>query len=179
MSKRADAAWHLSKDYQPKTTFIDPRLPIVKHTAWVQDIRQGKTFNKTPEPDNYNFAVFAARPHEIPDIVYQCWYRDRLRGGWFSMCVLQNTQETHIAHTWLQNNPWYAYWTYIAAPAIRQPMSIIQQQTYKKNTKPEPTPDERLYQMGFYQGLLDKGLDEISMQRIVGTPRELNYEPDL
>ncbi len=179
MTRRADTAWHLSKDFRPKTTFIDPRLPIVKHTAWVQDIHQGKTFNKTPEPDNYNFAIFAAGPHEIPDIVYQCWYRDRMRGGWFSLCVLRSPEETHIAHTWLQNNPWYAYWVYTSAPAIRQSMSMIAQQTYKKNTKLEPTTDERLYQLGFYEGLLAKGLDEINLQRMVGTPRELNYEPDL
>lgn len=173
-------AWHFKKSYEPSTVFIDPRLPVVKHISWISNTHEGRTFNKTPEPDNYNFAIFAARPHEIQGIDYQCWYRDRLRGGWFSLSVLRNPEETHLAHTWLQTNDWYAYWVYTYAPKIRPVMSSIDRQTYRKNTKLEPVLDEILFQQGFYDTLVKRGLDEMSLQRLTGTPRsELNYEPDL
>ncbi len=180
MTKRADLAWHLKKGYEPATVLIDPRLPIVKHMGWISSTHEGKTFNKTPEPDNYNFAVFATGPHEIEGIDLQCWYRDRLRGGWFSLSILQTPEETHLAHTWLQTNDWLAYWLYSYAAKIRQPMSLIDRQTYRKNSKPEPCLDELLFHQGFYQGLVVKGMDEMRLQRLAGMPRDyINYEPDL
>jgi hypothetical protein len=179
MTKRVDMAWHLKKGYEPTSIFIDPRLPVVKHIGWSMNVYHGKTFNRTPEPDNYNFAIFAKRAYDIEGIRFQTWYRDRMRGGWFSLSVLRTPEETQLAHNWLQANDWYGYWLYEAAPAIRPTMTSIEQQTLKKNTKPEPCLDELLFNQGFYDKLLIAGLDEISLQRMVGTPREINYEPDL
>lgn len=185
MSKHQKNAWKFSEGYEPNTQFIDPRLAVVKHTGWQAQTKNGKTSNSLPEPDNYNFAIFTAQPHDILDVKYQCWYRDRKRGGWFNLYVIQNVEQANAIHKWLQNNTWMAYWEWAVSPKIRTKMPKIESDNKRmfRRVKTEYTFDEVLYVQGYYDKLLEKGADEIFLQQYTGTVIGLDVvnqqEPEL
>jgi len=178
-------AWTFASGYEPKYQFIDPRLAVVKHMAWTVHMKYGKTMNSLPEPDNYNFVTFTDKPQDIPDIKYQCWYRDKMRGGWFNLYILQNVEQANAIHRWLQNNAWMAYWDWPQSPAIRTKMPQIENDNKRmfRKIKSEYTFDEMLYVQGYYDKLLDRGVNEIFLQQYTGSVIGLdvaNYEePEL
>ena len=185
MSKHIKNAWIFAEGYEPIYQFIDPRLAVVKHTGWTASVKGGKTMHSLPEPDNYNFVIFAEKPHDILDIDYQCWYRDRRRGGWFNMYVIQTVSEANAIHRWLQNNTWIAYWDWPQSPKLRTKMPKIESDNKRmfRKIKTEYTFDEVLYVQGYYDKLIEKGLNEVVLQQYTGSVIGLdiaNYEePEL
>lgn len=185
MPKHQKNAWKFTEGYEPKHQFIDPRLAVVKHTEWTAQAKDGKTMHSLPEPDNYNFAIFTLLPHDIHDVKYQCWYRDKRRGGWFNLYVIQTVEEANAIHRWLQNNTWLAYWDWSISPKLRTKMPRIENDNRRmfRKIKSEYTFDELLYVQGYYDKLVERGVSEIFLQQYTGTVIGLDVvnheEPEL
>jgi len=181
MGRTSKSKWRLAENFEPNMPFVDPRLAIVKQTGWVVHMKYGKTMHSLPEPDNYNFAIFTLNPHDIKEVKYQCWYRDRIRGGWFNLYVIQCVEEANAIHKWLQNNSWLAYWEWDQSPKLRTKMPKIENDNKRmyRAVKNEFTFDELLYNQGYYDKLLEKGVDEIFLQKYTGTCQPLQIEQQI
>ena len=65
---------------QPKTEgpvkITDPRIAVSSHIGW-RRVMKGLTEFSTPEPDNYNHAVFTEKPIACPlaFVENQIWYK--------------------------------------------------------------------------------------------------------
>lgn len=102
--------WRCNAGYGGKKfefTF-DPRAIISKHIAW--DGYKGSSDTTSwsiPEPDNYNFAILAAKPIEYPGVNDQCWFK--WEEFWLS-CYYDHSLEyiDFIRYTFTQD--FIAYW---------------------------------------------------------------------
>lgn len=102
---------------QPKKPFNDPRLAIAKHIGWIRPLAS-VTDQGTPEPDNYNRAVFTDQPVECKFIQDQVIYYDSVRRGWFNVALVEPEQLAEYS-AWTDRLNWRAKWQHDAATPIR------------------------------------------------------------
>ena len=141
-------------------TLIDPRLAISKQMAWANPNNPVTPYNGI-EPDNYNYAIFDLRPHDLDFVELQCWHkidttiRRKPVKGWFSVFYTDNKQAFNEAIIKIQPQ---AYWHHTKPHPIRNRKTLLQREV--RLNGPSLTTEERLWQMGYFNFSKNKNLDK-------------------
>ena len=172
--------WQFNK---PCPALLDPRIQIVQHTAWQQSNKKVSLFGI--EPDNYNFAIFDDKPHDIKFIKDQCWYkidkifrRNRIQ-GWMSLYVILDRDTTIKFNQEIIKLQPTAVWKFDKAQPIRPKRQLMHREnSYRNRSETNFSTEERLWQLGYYENLKNKYLnDEEYFLKVVGQPREAVLNP--
>jgi hypothetical protein len=84
--------WVYAESYKGDKELPDSRIIIAQHIGWANGWGNDKTVWQTPEPDNYNLAVFGKLPLDCPFVENQVFFYNKKFLGWFSMCCEQDKQ---------------------------------------------------------------------------------------
>lgn len=163
----------------------DPRLIITKHLDWTATTSRDTTWTGA-EPDNYNFAIYDHRPHDLIFIQHQCfYYMDKtLMGktfkGWLSIYVAEERLQTVLFNREILKIQPQAFWRYAHAKPLRPKRPLLNRENNYSN-RTNFTTEERLWQQGYYESFKSKYLDDEKLLKVVGTPRGcvLNYQPEV
>jgi hypothetical protein len=160
-------------------TLVDPRLGISKQMEW-----SNPNSTITPwtgiEPDNYNYAMFDLRPHELEFIQDQCWYRidmiirRKQVKGWFS--VYHTLDNVAFNRAILKIQP-QAVWRHPKPTPVRIRKTLMQKEMRANTGATNLTTEERLWQMGYFNVYKHKYLDDEAYLKVVGTPRGIALNP--
>jgi hypothetical protein len=154
----------LSKWAVPRfATVADPRLAISKHIGWTRPLTHITDFS-TPEPDNYNYAVFNEIPYECPFLENQIFYKDKKQNGWWSVYHVPEEQKQEFLD-WAEPLPFGICWMAQRYSKMRQTRTLLHARAHSV----EQTTEERLFTMGYYE-LLQKEF-EIDISDNLGQPR--------
>jgi len=170
--------WSFSPEYQGRRDFIDPRVVLARYLGWKKTFAEYTDYS-TPEPDNYNRAVFQSQPTECALIEDQVIFYDSLRQGWITLMYIPREQLTEV-NTWItQLNP-QADWRYYKAPQPKPNRHLLW--TRHNFRKDEQTENERLYTMGYYENLKSKYFSDDAeyVDSLLGTARAVleNFVPE-
>lgn len=170
----AKANWTYSPDLDRAITFIDPRIAVARHIGW-EKYTGPDTVWFPPEPDNYNFAIFAAKPIECKFISHQVIYYDNHRQGWFTLMLVDKQQEPDY-FAWLKTQTILAHWYHPTAPEPRPRRNLLRLRGVGDPTK-DVTLNERLYTMNYFEKFASKysAATTIVSSR-VGLPRDNLYD---
>lgn len=131
-----------------KKTFVDPRIAIARHIGWEKYTGVDTTW-PSPEPDNFNAAVFTARPVGCDFIRDQVIYYDEYRVGWMTVMLVLDNQTEDYAQWLVDINP-MAHWQYPKPAPVRPRRNFLRLRGEVDPTK-EMTLNERLYTMGYFE----------------------------
>lgn len=158
--------WYYSPEYPGVKTLPDPRVPIARLLQWNRS-STGDTLYTTPEPDNYNRAVFNRRPIECKFIEDQVIYRSDVHRGWFTVLWVQPEQMQEF-DAWAGENC-LALWRHGKPAAIKTQRKLLARNEYYKDL----STNERLLTMGYYKNLAVKYFegDTDIVKSLIGEPR--------
>ena len=156
----------------------DPRVSIAVLSGWAP-IKTDNRQSQGVEPDNYNFAVFDYKPHDLKFIENSAFYLSQHRGltGWFSLYVAeQRSQVTGFNQAMIKLQP-QAVWRYKKAKPVR-PITPLLTADVKGANKHYMTTEERLWQQGYYENLQRKYFDgDEKFIKVLGEPRGFVLNP--
>lgn len=160
----------------------DPRLSLAVLTAWTP-VKSHNRQRLGVEPDNYNFAVFDKEPHDLKFIENSAFYLSQTSGvsGWFSVYVAEKRLQSVLFNREILKIQPQAVWRYGRAQPIRPVTPLLQMEKTGNNTC-SMTPEERLWQTGYYENLQRKYFDgDERFIKVIGKPRGfvLNYQPEV
>jgi len=167
--------WTYSYEFKGKKDFIDPRIAIARHIGWKKSTCDVTDY-PTPEPDNYNRAIFTRKLWECPLVEDQVVYYDQNKQGW--MTVLYVPQEDIIAvDRWIQNLPTIAVWRHLKPPKIKQQRGMLWVRDNISDNN--MTDNERLYTMGYFDELKVKYFSDDTeyVDSLLGTARAILKDP--
>ena len=186
MSTVAITYW---KFIDPELSLLcDPRIAITRHLEWTNLSRKDSTWSG-PEPDNYNFAIFDQRPHDLKFIKDQVWYKidDMYRRtpitGWMSVYYIpEPEQQTEFRRAIIRLQP-QAFWYNAKSQPLRTKRKLLERENHHKSRSDTNfNTEERLWQMGYFENLKLKYFDgDERFIKVLGTPRGvvLNYQPEV
>lgn len=167
------AQWHYVYNFCP--TLPDPRLPVSQHMQW-----QNPNSDVTPwtgvEPDNYNYAIFDTKWHDLKFVEDQCFYeidmtfRNKHIKGWISMYITEEHEVFNQSVATMRPN---AYWVNKKPKAIRTRKTMMEKELRANFPAGKITTEERLWQMGYFNVYKHKYLDDESYLKVVGVPRSI------
>jgi hypothetical protein len=150
----------------------DPRVSIAVLSAWAP-LKSNNRQSTGVEPDNYNFAVFDSRPHDLKFIENSTFYISEHLGltGWFSVYVAEEKLQAVLFNREMLKLQPRAVWRYSRAQPVRPMMPLLQREK-TCNNKHYITTEERLWQQGYYENLQRKYFDgDERFLKVVGKPR--------
>lgn len=140
--------WTYSPEYSGNKTFVDPRIAIARLIGW-EKYTGPDTVWPTPEPDNFNAAIFTLRPCECKFIKDQVIYYDSYRAGWMTVMLVLEDQIQDYAQ-WLNDQKPLAHWNYSKSAPLRPRKNFLRLRGEVDPTK-DMTLNERLYTMGYFE----------------------------
>jgi hypothetical protein len=141
--------WTYSPELKDKHDFPDPRIPIARHIAWTKTTNPDTEFF-TPEPDNYNRAIFTEKITECTLVEDQVIYYDKVRQGWLTIMYVPDEQIQEI-DAWITQSNKLAVWCHLKPPRIKPRRNLLWARgNIRDDTQ---TDNERLYTMGYYENL--------------------------
>ena len=161
----------------------DPRVSIAVLSAWTP-LKTDNRQNNGVEPDNYNFAVYDDKPHDLKFIENSVFYKSNHQGltGWFSLYVAEErSQATLFNQAMIKLQP-KAVWRYSRAKPIRPVKTILPRERDQRIRTPGLTAEERLWQQGYFTNLQHKYFDgDEKFIKVVGEPRGfvLDLQPEV
>jgi hypothetical protein len=179
----------LSRNWQYIDTqvsgLVDPRLVITKHLDWTMTSCPDTTWTGC-EPDNYNFAIYDTKPHDLMFIQHQCFYyldktiNTRKYKGWMSLYVAEEKLHAVLFNREILKLQPQAVWRYATAKPIRPRRPLLNRENNYSNRSTFTT-EERLFQQGYYEKFKSKYFDDEKLLKVVGTPRGavLDYQPEV
>ena len=138
--------WTYGPEYALDIELKDPRLALAKHLGW-KKLNSAYTEYTTPEPDNYNRAVFGLHPIDCDVIEDQVIYYDKSSQGWITLMYVPDHQITQIDAWIAQCQPW-AYWQHNKPPKIKPQRGLLWVRGNISDVN--QTDNERLYTMGYF-----------------------------
>lgn len=141
--------WTYSPNRITKQDFPDPRIAIARQIAWHKTSNETTEF-VTPEPDNYNRAVFTEKITECPLIEDQVVYYDKVRQGWITVMYVPREQ-IELVDAWIANSDKLAVWCHLKPPRIKPRRNLLWAR--HNISEGSQTDNERLYTMGYYENL--------------------------
>jgi hypothetical protein len=170
--------WTYSPTFKNKHNFIDPRIIIARHIGWLKNNIEVTDFS-TPEPDNYNRAVFTTTPQECLLIEDQIIYYDNQNNGWITLMYVPPEQIEDV-DDWICSCNKLAVWCHLKPPRIKQQRSLLWARHNISDTN--QTDNERLYTMGYYENLKVKYFSDNTeyVDSLLGEARAIlkNYVPE-
>jgi hypothetical protein len=128
----------------------DPRFPIAQHISWVRPTGY-VTFYHGLEPDNYNYAVLAARPVICDFIQDHVMYRDYTTPNWWTVYYVYANQWTDF-NAWIQSQDCLYRWHHSKPATRRNKPGLL----HNRANTPEFSFDEVLFKQGYYAKLSDQ-----------------------
>ena len=167
--------WTYSYEFSGKKDFIDPRIAIARQIGW----KKGNcelTDYPTPEPDNYNRAVFTTKLWECPLVEDQVVYYDQSKQGWITVMYVPE-EDTVEVDRWIQHLPTIAVWRHLKPSKIRPQRSLLWTRHNISDTN--QTDNERLYTMGYFDELKVKYFsdDTAYVDSLLGEARAILKDP--
>lgn len=175
MTQYKHVYWTYSREYLGSKDFIDPRVPLVRHTGWKKTNREFTEY-PLPEPDNYNRAIVTVRPSECNLIEDQVIYFDSLRKLWITLMYVPNCQLEEI-DLWIKSSDKLAVWCHHKPPHLKQHRTLLWAR--ENISSGNMTENERLYTMGYYNELKVKYFsDDVEyIDSLLGTARAVLSDP--
>jgi hypothetical protein len=170
--------WSYSYGFKQTKDFADPRVAVARQIAWAKTTSDVTDYS-TPEPDNYNRAIFMSKPWECPLIEDQVVYYDSTRQGWITVMHVPEEQSVEVDQ-WIYTQPTLAVWRHLKPPRVKQQRKYL----YTRDNKSASTltDNERLYTMGYYDNLKTKYFsdDATYVDSLLGESRDLlkNFVPE-
>jgi hypothetical protein len=160
----------------------DPRVSIAVVSGWIP-LKSDNRQSTGVEPDNFNFAVFDDKPHDLKFIQHSAFYRNQHHGvsGWFSVYVAEERLQSVLFNREMLKIQPQAVWRYKKAKPVRPYIPLLQKEVHGPN-KHVMTADERLWQQGYYTNFQHKYFDgDERFLKVVGKPRGfvLDYQPEV
>jgi len=161
----------------------DPRVSVAILTGWSPiDTNHRQTHGV--EPDNYNFAVYDDKPHDLKFIENSVFYSSQhpSLSGWFSLYVIEEKLQAILFNREMLKIQPKAVWRYQYAKPVRPVKTLLPRESSAKIRNPSLTVEERLWQTGYYANLQHKYFDgDEKFIKVVGLPRGfvLNYQPEV
>jgi hypothetical protein len=180
------AAWQYNN---AQLKLPDPRIEIARHMGWTLPISRNGTTWFGVEPDNYNFAIFDTRPHDLKFMMHQCFYkwdivylRQKIK-GWVSVYIAEERLQSILFNREMLKIQPQATWRYANAKLIREKKPLLDREPgYSNRAEDNFSTEERLYQMGYYEKLQNKYFNgDEKFIKVLGTPRGsvLDYRPEV
>lgn len=139
-------AWDVIPNFKPKHDFIDPRILVARHIGWKKTTSEYTDYS-TPEPENYNRAIFTTRPMECPVIEDQVIYYDSVRLGWITLMYVPD-HKLKLVDTWICNCDKLAVWHHSKPPKVKPERTLLW--TRGNMNDKNLSDNERLYTMGYF-----------------------------
>jgi hypothetical protein len=170
------------------TCLCDPRINITGHIDWTNPGVKPTAWSG-PEPDNYNFAIFDQRPHDLEFVKDQVWYkidqhfrRARIK-GWMSVYYIAEQESIYEFRRSIIKLQPQAFWSNPRCHPLRAKRTMLERENvYKPRSNTNFSTEERLWQLGYYEKFKVKYQDdETKLFKVVGTPRGavLNYQQEV
>lgn len=138
--------WTYGPEYDHDVELPDPRLVIAKHIGW-KKLHTPETEYRTPEPDNYNRAVFANTPIDCTIIEDQVIYYNKSTKSWITVMYVPDEQIIEV-DSWIEQCRPQAHWVHLRAPKIKPERGMLWcRGNINENSQ---TDNERLYTMGYF-----------------------------
>jgi hypothetical protein len=153
----------------------DPRVSIAVLSAWTP-LKTDNRQNNGVEPDNYNFAVYDDKPHDLKFIENSVFYKSNHQGltGWFSLYIAEERSQATLFNQAIIKLQPRAVWRYSRAKPIRPVKTILPKERDQRIRTAGLTAEERLWQQGYFTNLQHKYFDgDEKFIRVVGEPRGL------
>ena len=168
-------SWNYNPSYQGSQDLYDPRFPLIKYTGW-KKINQTDTEYRTPEPDNYNRAVFADKPQDCELIEDQVFYYDQEHSAWMSLYYIPD-ELTPAVDAWIKEQKPWAVWCHLKPPRVKPERGLLW--TRHNISDDNMTDNERLYTLGYYKNLKVKYFDDDPeyVDSLLGTARAVLNNP--
>ena len=109
--------WTYSPAFEGKQNFADPRIAIAKHLGW-QKYSNACTEYATPEPDNYNRAIWSLLPVDCRITEDQVVYRDVARDAWITVMLIQQ-EDIETYENWKTIHDPLAFWQHNSPPPVK------------------------------------------------------------
>ena len=174
--------WFLNDDQRTQINIKDPRVRVARHCEWVSpkiSNYPGGTPNLGLEPDNFTHAVMFSKPHYIPELRNQIWFKDLEQNAWISLYYVPHSQRDFYQQ-WLTETPYWASWSAVKPSAVRYYINPIDQKTNDRNRNYVKARifEERLYDQGYVEQLQRRGLTPEFIKHRCGVARPLVAEPE-
>lgn len=167
--------WTYGPEFQGREDFADPRLAIARHTGWKKS-HGVETEYPTPEPDNYNRAIFAHFPVDCKIVEDQVFYYDKIKQGWITVMYVPEELETQV-DSWIRQCRPMAVWCHLKAPRVKPQRGMLW--TRGNISDRNMTDNERLYTMGYFETLKVKYFNEDTnyVDSLLGQARAILKDP--
>lgn len=109
--------WTYGPDFELKQNLQDPRIAIARQLGW-QKYYNECTEYATPEPDNYNRAIWNLLPVDCKIADFQVIYKDHHNDAWFTVMYIPE-EKIEEYQAWLSVFNPKAHWQHEDAPAIK------------------------------------------------------------
>ena len=141
--------WTYGPEYALGCELQDPRLALAKWLGW-KKLHTPETEYRTPEPDNYNRAIFAGTPIDCTIVKDQVIFYDKVNQGWITLLYVPEHQIIEV-DSWIEQCRPQAHWNHFKAPRIKPRRGML---WCRNNTSEDKqTDNERLYTMGYFDNL--------------------------
>lgn len=137
-----------------KVRMVDPRIAITRQIGWIRPTAY-ETEYSVPEPDDYNFAIYAQKPVDCTLLEDQVFYKKLDTNMWWSVYYVPDNKKAEFLR-WMELQDIGAYWSSNRSSTFRKRRPML----YTRKNKPELTTEERLYAMGYYTNLAAKYFSE-------------------
>lgn len=141
--------WTYAPEYTSKFELNDPRMILARYLGW-KKLNTAETEYSTPEPDNYNRAVFASRPQECSIVKDQVIFYDKTNQGWITLMYVPELEINQV-DAWILQSKFLAHWIHLRAPKIKPQRGMLWARGNISDTN--QTDNERLYTMGYFDEL--------------------------
>lgn len=167
--------WTYGPEYALTTELSDPRIVLARYLGW-KKLNTAETEYCTPEPDNYNRAIFSSTLIECSIVEDQVVFYDKTNQGWITLMYVPEYQITAV-DSWIAQCRPKAHWRHFKAPKIkpRRGMLWVRGNINEHNQ----TDNERLYTMGYFDEFKVKYFsdDATYVDSLLGEARALLKNP--
>ena len=165
--------WSYGPEYRGIQDLPDPRIQLARQIGW-RKFHSHETEYPTPEPDNYNRAVFAHIPIDCSILEDQVFYKHRL--GWMSLFYVPPEQIVQV-DSWIRQCRPMAVWCHLKPPKIKPQRGMLWTRDNISDTN--MTDNERLYTMGYFEELKVKYFndDATYVDSLLGSARAILKNP--
>jgi len=175
MTQYKHVYWTYHNEYSGTKDFIDPRIPLVRHTGWKKTASEFTEY-PLPEPDNYNRAMVTNTPVECLLIEDQVIYFDQHRSHWITLMYVPEEQINDV-DIWIKCCNKSAVWCHLKPPAVKKQRALLWTRDNISDTN--MTDNERLYTLGYYDELKIKYFNDDTeyVDSLLGNARAILNDP--
>jgi len=109
--------WTYTPEFEGKQNFADPRIAIARQIDWQKHFTVYTEYS-TPEPDNYNRAIWSLLPLDCHIAEDQVVYKDIVNNGWITVMLI-NAELIEEYEKWKTIHRPRAFWQHSNPPPVK------------------------------------------------------------